>query len=76
MISTLFKYYAFSYFPICLNVIMSRIIMNLFLSFVKGRGGKWQKILIGRIFFDKGWMTDKQIDIVLNELFKLKKESE
>jgi hypothetical protein len=22
--------------------------------------------LIGRIFFDKGWMTDKQIDIVLN----------
>ena len=27
--------------------------------------------LIGRIFFDKGWMTDKQIDIVLNELFKV-----
>ena len=24
--------------------------------------------LIGRIFFDKGWMTDKQIDVVLNEL--------
>jgi len=24
--------------------------------------------LIGRIFFEKGWMTDKQIDIVLNEL--------
>ncbi len=24
--------------------------------------------LIGRIFFDKGWMTDKQIDMVLNEL--------
>ncbi len=32
--------------------------------------------LIGRIFFDKGWMTDKQIDIVLNELFKLGKEDE
>ena len=27
--------------------------------------------LIGRIFFDKGWVTDKQIDIVLNELFKV-----
>lgn len=24
--------------------------------------------LIGRIFFEKGWMKDKQIDIVLNEL--------
>jgi len=24
--------------------------------------------LIGRIFFEKGWMTDKQIDLVLNEL--------
>lgn len=32
--------------------------------------------LIGRIFFDKGLMTDKQIDIVLNELFKLEKENE
>ena len=27
--------------------------------------------LIGRIFFDKGWMTDKQIDLVLNELERL-----
>jgi hypothetical protein len=32
--------------------------------------------LIGRIFFDKGWITDEQIDIVMNELFKLKKENE
>jgi len=24
--------------------------------------------LIGRIFFEKGWMTDEQIDTVLNEL--------
>ncbi len=32
--------------------------------------------LIGRIFFDKGWMTDEQIDMVLNELFKLKNENE
>ncbi len=24
--------------------------------------------LIGRIFFEKGWMTDNQIDTVLNEL--------
>ncbi len=32
--------------------------------------------LIGRIFFDKGWITDGQIDIVMNELFKLKKENE
>ena len=24
--------------------------------------------LIGRIFFEKGWMTDEQIDLVLNEL--------
>ena len=32
--------------------------------------------LIGRIFFDKGWITDEQINIVLNELFKLKKENE
>ena len=31
--------------------------------------------LIGRIFFDKGWITDEQIDIVMNELFKLKKEN-
>ncbi len=31
--------------------------------------------LIGRIFFDRGWMTDEQIDIVLNELFKLGKEN-
>ena len=30
--------------------------------------------LIGRIFFDKSWMTDEQIDTVLNELFKLRKE--
>ncbi len=30
--------------------------------------------LIGRIFFDKGWMTDEQIDTVLKELFKLGKE--
>lgn len=27
-----------------------------------------QHRLIGRIFFDKGWMSDKQIDLVLNEL--------
>jgi hypothetical protein len=32
--------------------------------------------LIGRIFFDKGWMTDEQIDIVLNELFKLGKDDQ
>lgn len=32
--------------------------------------------LIGRIFFDKGWMTDEQINLVLNELFKLGKENE
>ena len=32
--------------------------------------------LIERIFLDKGWMTDVQIDIVLNELFKLEKENE
>ena len=30
--------------------------------------------LIGRIFFDKGWMTDERIDTVLDELFKLGKE--
>ena len=30
--------------------------------------------LIGRIFFDRGWITDGQIDIVMNELFKLGKE--
>ena len=30
--------------------------------------------LIGRIFFDKGWMTDERIDTVLSELFKLGKE--
>jgi len=24
--------------------------------------------LIGRIFFENGWMTDEQIDMVLNEL--------
>ncbi|MFQ5687120.1 MAG: hypothetical protein ACE5GV_10710 [Candidatus Scalindua sp.] len=30
--------------------------------------------LIGRVFFDKGWMTDEQINIVLNELFKLEKD--
>ena len=27
-----------------------------------------QHRLIGRIFFEKGWMTDEQIDLVLNEL--------
>ena len=32
--------------------------------------------LTGRIFFDKGWMTDEQIDIVLNELFKLEMGNE
>ena len=32
--------------------------------------------LIGRIFFDRGWMTDEQIDIVLNELFKLGKDDQ
>ncbi len=26
--------------------------------------------LLGRIFFEKGWITDKQINIVMNELFK------
>ncbi len=30
--------------------------------------------LIGRIFFEKGWMTDEQIDIVLNELEQPSKE--
>jgi hypothetical protein len=24
--------------------------------------------LIGRIFFERGWITDEQIDLVLNEL--------
>ncbi len=28
--------------------------------------------LIGRILFEKGWMTYQQIDVVLNELFKVK----
>ena len=32
--------------------------------------------LIGRIFFDKGRITDEQINIVLNELFKLNEENE
>ncbi len=30
--------------------------------------------LIGRIFFEKGWMTDEQINIVLNELEQPSKE--
>ncbi len=30
--------------------------------------------LIGRIFFEKGWMTDEQIDAVLNELERPSKE--
>ncbi len=30
--------------------------------------------LIGRIFFEKGWMTDEQIDMVLNELERPSKE--
>lgn len=31
---------------------------------------------LGRIFFEKGLMTDKQINIVMNELFKSLKNSE
>ncbi len=31
--------------------------------------------LIGRIFFEHGWITDKQIDIVLYELFEEKELS-
>ncbi len=30
--------------------------------------------LIGRIFFEKSWMTDEQIDVVLNELERSSKE--
>ncbi len=30
--------------------------------------------LIGRIFFENGWMTDEQIDVVLNELERSSKE--
>ncbi len=30
--------------------------------------------LIGRIFFEKGWITDEQIDLVLNELEQSSKE--
>lgn len=32
--------------------------------------------LIGRIFFEKGWMTDEQINMVLNELERVKEETE
>ncbi len=32
--------------------------------------------LIGRIFFEKGWMTDEQINMVLNELERMKEETE
>ncbi len=31
--------------------------------------------LIGSIFFERGWITDKQIDIVLHELFEEKELS-
>ncbi len=31
--------------------------------------------LIGRIFFEKGWMTDEQIDVVLNELERSSKNA-
>ncbi|MFQ5964598.1 MAG: hypothetical protein ACE5KZ_09965 [Candidatus Scalinduaceae bacterium] len=31
--------------------------------------------LIGSILFEKGWITQKQIDIVLNELFKQGRKS-
>ena len=34
-----------------------------------------QHRLIGRIFFEKGWMTDKQIDMVLNELERSSKDA-
>ncbi len=34
-----------------------------------------QHRLIGRIFFEHGWITDKQIDIVLYELFEEKELS-
>lgn len=30
--------------------------------------------VIGSIFFDKGWMTYQEIELVLKELFKEKKE--
>ena len=30
--------------------------------------------VIGRIMFEEGWMTHKQIETVLNELFKEEKE--
>lgn len=30
--------------------------------------------VIGRIMFEEGWMTHKQIEAVLNELFKEEKE--
>lgn len=32
--------------------------------------------MIGRILFEKGWITSEQIETVLNELFKKKKEAE
>ena len=32
--------------------------------------------LIGRIFFEKDWMTDEQINMVLNELERVKEETE
>ncbi|MBC8552146.1 MAG: hypothetical protein H8D23_21080 [Candidatus Brocadiales bacterium] len=31
--------------------------------------------LIGRIFFEKGWMTDEQIDTVLNELERTREDA-
>ncbi len=31
--------------------------------------------LIGRIFYEKGWITDKQIELVLNELFTNKNKN-
>jgi hypothetical protein len=32
--------------------------------------------VIGRIFFEEGWMTHKQIETVLNELFKEERSKE
>lgn len=32
--------------------------------------------MLGMIFFEKGWMTSEQIDDVLKELFRIKRELE
>ncbi len=37
---------------------------------------EWPHRMIGMILFEKGWMTTKQIDEVLKELFEIKKEQE